>query len=69
MIVAIKPKAPFKPVFEVATTREGSEVVLVHDPDAKPQIPSQPPPMFIGWRLIRVRGGDGGGSNLHLQYF
>ena len=43
MIVAIKPKSPFKPAFEVATTREGSEVVLVHDPDAKPQIPSQPP--------------------------
>ena len=33
-IVAIKPKAPFKPVFEVATTRKGSEVALVHDPEA-----------------------------------
>ena len=32
-----RPKAPFKPVFEVATTREESEVVLVHDPDAEPQ--------------------------------
>ena len=28
-----KPKASFKPVFEVATTREGSEVVLVRDPE------------------------------------
>ena len=44
MIVAIKPKAPFKPVFEVATTRKGSEVALVHDPDNEPQIANQPPP-------------------------
>ncbi len=42
-IVAIKPKAPFKPVFEVATTREDSEVALVHDPDAEPWITDQPP--------------------------
>ena len=45
IIVAIKPKAPFKPVFEVATTRKGSEVVLVHDPDVAPRIPNQPPPI------------------------
>ncbi len=43
-IVAIKPKAPFKPVFQVATTREGSGVALLHDPDAKPQTADQPPP-------------------------
>ena len=43
-IVAIKPKAPFKPVFQVATTREGSGVALVHDPDAEPQTADQPPP-------------------------
>ena len=30
-IVAIRPKAPFRAVFQVATTREGSEVALVHD--------------------------------------
>ena len=41
---AIKPKAPFRPVFQVATTREGSGVALVHDPDAKPQTADQPPP-------------------------
>ena len=34
-IVAIKPKAPFKPVFQLATTREGSVVVLVHDPEGQ----------------------------------
>ena len=39
-----KPKAPFKPVFGIATTREGSEVVLVHDPEAEPRIADQPPP-------------------------
>ena len=62
MIVAIKPKAPFKPVFSVATTREGSDVVLVHDTDAKPQITDQPPPHGQGaeadscswWRRGRV---------------
>ena len=43
-IVAIKPKAPFRPVFQVATTREGSGVVLVHEPNARPQIADQPPP-------------------------
>jgi len=43
-IVAIKPKAPFKPVFQVATTREGSGVSLVYDPDAEPQTADQPPP-------------------------
>ncbi len=43
-IVAIKPKAPFKPVFEVATSRKGLEVVLVHDPQAEPRIADQRPP-------------------------
>ena len=62
IIVAIKPKAPFKPVFSVATTREGSDVVLVHDPDAEPRIADQPPPHGQGaeadscswWRRGRV---------------
>ena len=62
MIVAVKPKAPFKPVFSVATTREGSEVVLVHDPEAEPRIAGQPPPhgheadsnLCSWWRRGRV---------------
>ena len=62
MIVAIKPKAPFKPVFEVATTREDSEVALVHDPEAVPRIAGQPTPHGHGleadscswWRRGRV---------------
>ena len=43
-IVAIKPKAPFKPVFQVAATREGSDAALVQDPDAEPRTADQPPP-------------------------
>ena len=40
-IVAIKPKPPFRPVFEVATTKEDSNVMLIkeppelHDPEAR----------------------------------
>lgn len=33
-IVAIRPKPPFKPLFEVATTHEGSDVVLMNEPTA-----------------------------------
>ena len=32
-IVAIKPKAPFKPIFQLATMREGSGIVLVKESD------------------------------------
>ncbi len=57
-----KPKAPFKPVFEVATTRKDSEVALVHDPEAEPRIADQPSPHGHGleadsclwWRRGRV---------------
>ena len=31
-IVAIRPKPAFRPLFEVATTREGSDVVLINEP-------------------------------------
>ena len=37
-IIAIKPKPPFRPIFEVATTSEGSNVMLIKEPpqsDAK----------------------------------
>ena len=62
MIVAVKAKAPFKPVFSVATMKEGSEVVQVHDPEAEPRIADQPPPHGHGteaescswWRRGRV---------------
>ncbi len=64
-IVAIKPKAPFKPVFEVATTSEGSEVVLVHEQEVDTRIEDQPPPhgheleadSCFWWRWGRVELG------------
>ena len=62
MIVAIRPKAPFKPVFQVATTREGSEVALVHDSEGAFENADQPPHGGYGaeadscswWRRGRV---------------
>ena len=61
-IVAIRPKAPFKPVFQVATTRDGSEVALVHDSEGAFENADQPPPGGYGteadscswWRRGRV---------------
>ena len=41
-VVAIKPKPAFRPVFKVATTKAGSDVVLIHEED--PDKPNQPPP-------------------------
>ena len=38
-IVAIRPKAAFQPLFEIATTREGSDVVLINEP---PEASSEP---------------------------
>jgi len=31
-IVAVQPKPPFRPVFQVATTREGSGIRLINEP-------------------------------------
>ena len=31
-IVAIKPKPPFKPVFQVAASKEGSEIRIINEP-------------------------------------
>jgi len=31
-IIAIKPKPPFKPVFQVAASREGSEIRIINEP-------------------------------------
>ena len=49
-IVAIKPKPPFRPVFQVATTREESDVNIVNGP------PGSDPegPMCFWWRRGRV---------------
>ncbi len=31
-IVAVKPKPPFKPVFQVAATKEGSKIRIINEP-------------------------------------
>lgn len=49
-IVGIRPKPPFMPVFKVATTREGSGVVLLNEPpDDNPEARS-----CCWWRRGRV---------------
>jgi site-specific DNA recombinase len=50
VIVAIKPKPPFRPVFQVATTREGSGVKIINEP------PGTDPggPLCFWWRRGRV---------------
>ena len=49
-IVAIKPKPPFRPVFQVATTREGSGIILLNEPpEESPEAQS-----CFWWRRGRV---------------
>ena len=51
-VVAIKPKPPFRPVLQVAATREGSGVVLINEPpDFNPEAP-----LCFWWRRGRVGG-------------
>ena len=62
-VVAIKPKPAFRPVFQVATTKSGSDVVLIHEEN--PDKPNQPPPCgheadgisCSWWRRRRVELG------------
>ena len=59
-IVAIKPKVPFNPVSEVATTRKGSEVALVHERTDETMMQVSLHRMGIKWRPTCVRvGGEG----------
>ena len=52
-VVAIRPKPAFEPLFEIATTREGSDVVLINEP---PQTDSEPEAADLcsWWRRGRV---------------
>ena len=52
-IVAIRPKPAFQPLFEIATTRKGSDVVLINEP---PQADSEPEAadLCFWWRRGRV---------------
>ncbi len=52
-IVAIRPKPAFQPIFEIATTREGSDVVLINEPppaDFEPEAAGS----CLWWRRGRV---------------
>jgi hypothetical protein len=61
-IVAIRPKPAFRPLFEIATTREESGIVLVHEREGEPVTANQPPPdgheadgvPCLWWRRGRV---------------
>jgi len=49
-IVAIKPKPPFRPIFEVATTRQNSDVIPLKEP---PEL-HDPEALCLWWRRGRV---------------
>jgi len=52
-IVAIKPKPPFRPIFEVAATKEGSGIILLNEPpENTPEARS-----CFWWRRGRVEPG------------
>ena len=52
-IVAIRPKPAFQPLFEIATTRQGSDVVLINEP---PEASNEPgaADLCFWWRRGRV---------------
>ncbi len=52
-IVAIRPKHAFRPLFEIATTREGSDVVLINEPPQTDNEPEAADSCFW-WRRGRV---------------
>ena len=60
-IVAVRPRPAFRPLLEIATTREGSGIVLVNEKDPETQISFRP--VGRGLTAVRVCGGDGGESN------
>ena len=51
--MAIQPKPAFRPIFQVATTREGSEVMLIKEPPEDSQEASVTSPCSW-WRRGRV---------------
>ena len=52
-VVAIRPKPAFMPIFEIAKTRDGSDVVLINEP---PQASNEPEAadLCFWWRRGRV---------------
>jgi len=53
-IIVIKPKPPFRPVFEVATAREGSGVTLLQNEKLPAVGPGVDADLCSGWRRGRV---------------
>lgn len=49
-LVAVKPKPPFRPIFQVAATKEGSEIRILNEP-----LDSKPP----GSSVFLVEAGEG----------
>ena len=61
-IVAIKPKPPFQPVFQVAAAKEGSGVMLLNEPpEDSPEARS-----CFWWRRGRVGVHLKHGDTLHI---
>ena len=52
-IVAIRPKPAFQPLFEVATTREGSDVLLINEPPPDSNEP-EAADLCFWWRRGRL---------------
>ena len=52
-IVAIRPKPAFRPLFEIATTREGSDVLLINEPP-KADVEPEAADSCFWWRRGRV---------------
>ena len=52
-IVAIRPKPAFQPLFEIATTRDGSDVVLINEPPSADNEP-EAADLCFWWRRGRV---------------
>ena len=55
-VVAITPKPAFMPLFEIATTREGSDVVLISEKELPPDNSASPEATSpcLWWRRERV---------------
>ena len=54
-VVGLKPKAPFKAVFQVVTAREGSGVELLPKGQPPAKSPGADPRLCFWWRRGRVR--------------
>ena len=53
-VVAIRPKPAFRPIFELATTRTGSDIALINEPPPDYESPEAIPPCSW-WRRGRVQ--------------